>query len=106
MLSTPSASAAFHAARNSSTVVAWGCSWTPTLKRAMGAPVVFGGCRQSYGRAFRNNRGLSARSEPRWTVVSVERVAVVGAGRRPTYEDERDHQEQRDQRVHPQLDLR
>src|SRR4051794_13040398 len=76
MLSTPSPSAAFHAARISSTVVAWGCSCTPTRNRAMG------------------------------DLRSIEHVAVIGAGGRPTYEDECDHQEQRDQRVHSQLDLR
>src|SRR4051812_40892085 len=31
MLSAPIASAAFHAARSSSTVPTWGWSWTPTL---------------------------------------------------------------------------
>src|SRR5215216_7436814 len=39
MLSTPSASAARHAARSSSTVVACGCNWTPTRKRAMSGPL-------------------------------------------------------------------
>src|SRR4051794_7788479 len=75
MLSTPRASAAFQAARISSTVVAWGCNCTPTRNRAMGGSV------------------------------SVEHVAVVGAGRRPTYVEECAHQEERDARVRAEHDL-
>src|SRR5262245_6943889 len=53
MLSTSSASAACHAARSSSTVVACGCSCTPTLNRAMWTPSADG-----RGEATRDAWGL------------------------------------------------